>query len=246
MTGVRRDGTPYEVIADSGVQNPRDPNRTDLDNSNAQLHMSDNGDTRILGDTGALRFQRANARPRRPCPHQGRRITICHAQRVDEFQDQRLGSKAPVRLDFDRGWVAGGFADHDATMATRSPSTATCVRISVQQPDDGRGRPDPERQLTMLPATHCVSSCGRKSSPAPLRPVSPLPALAAAAKRAATPASAPPRRAGQERRCCRAPPATNRSTSPPTSSTISTRSRRRSIPAMSSPSRATRGSTPPS
>ncbi len=53
MTGVRRDGRPYEVTADTGVQNPRDPGRTTLTNLDARLHMSDDGGvTHILGESG--------------------------------------------------------------------------------------------------------------------------------------------------------------------------------------------------
>ncbi|MBB4196967.1 LPS export ABC transporter periplasmic protein LptC [Rhodoblastus sphagnicola] len=53
LTGVRRDGRPFEVTARSGVQNPRDPSRMELTALDAKLRMTDEGDTRVVGDRGS-------------------------------------------------------------------------------------------------------------------------------------------------------------------------------------------------
>jgi lipopolysaccharide export system protein LptC len=105
MTGVRRDGRPYEVTADTGVQNPRNPNRTTLTNLDARLHMSDDGVTHITGDSG---IYDAEAQTLDLSGHVhiisgGNDLAMQSA--AMNFRTNAMVSKAPVRLDMQNGWV---------------------------------------------------------------------------------------------------------------------------------------------
>lgn len=105
LTGVRQDGRPYEVSADSGVQNPRDPNRTRLAKLDAHLHLSDDGETRVLGDEG---LYDANAQTLDLTGHvriKGAAFDLAMQSAQMNFKTSALSSNVPVRLDFNGGWV---------------------------------------------------------------------------------------------------------------------------------------------
>ncbi len=105
LTGVRQDGRPYEVTADSGVQNPRDPNRTKLIRLDAHLHLSDEGETRVLGDEG---LYDANAQTLDLSGHvriKGVGFDLVMQSALMNFKTSALSSNQPVRLDFNGGWV---------------------------------------------------------------------------------------------------------------------------------------------
>jgi lipopolysaccharide export system protein LptC len=105
MTGVRRDGRPYEVVADSGVQNPRDPTRTTLYKLDARLHLSDDGETRVIGDTG---IYDANAQTLDLDGHvhiKGASFDLAMQGASMNFKTNAMDSKTPVRLDMDSGWI---------------------------------------------------------------------------------------------------------------------------------------------
>jgi lipopolysaccharide export system protein LptC len=105
MTGVRRDGRPYEVTADSGVQNPSTPSRTTLYKLDARLHMSDSGETRILGDQG---LYDSNAQTLDLDGHvriEGVGYNLALESASMDFKTNRMMSKSAVRLDMDHGWI---------------------------------------------------------------------------------------------------------------------------------------------
>ena len=151
LTGVRRDGKPYDVIAETGVQNPKDPNHTALTKLNAKLRMSDDSETRITGDAGVYDFGIADPRSCRQCPYQGRELRPRDAHRAMNFKTNVFGSKDPVRLDFDRGWI-----EADSLSSTENGVEITFqgnVRSHfVQPPDDSRAGPGAERPVTMIRA----------------------------------------------------------------------------------------------
>ena len=143
MTGVRRDGKPFEVIADSGVQNPQDPSRTTLNKLNARLHMGDNGETRILGDTG---LYDSNAQTLDLDGHvhiKGANFDLAMQSASMNFKTNAMTSKTPVRLDLDSGWVQ---AD---TMSMSDNGEQITFQGNVQsqfeqEPDEGAAAPDPK------------------------------------------------------------------------------------------------------
>jgi lipopolysaccharide export system protein LptC len=143
MTGVRRDGRPYEVIAESGVQNPRDPSRTTLYKLDALLHMSDDGQTRILGDTG---IYDSNAQTLDLDGHvhiKGASYDLAMLSASMNFKTNALSSKTPVRLDMDSGWVLA-----DAmTMTSNGEQITFSGNVQSQfkqQPDQDAAASDPK------------------------------------------------------------------------------------------------------
>lgn len=105
MTGVRRDGRPYEVIAESGVQNPRDPSRTTLTRLDARLHMGDNGVTRILGDTGVYDSNKQTLDLEGHVHVKGEGYDLALRSATMDFRTNAMTSATPVRLDMDSGWI---------------------------------------------------------------------------------------------------------------------------------------------
>ena len=141
MTGVRRDGRPFEVIADSGVQNPRDTNRTTLYKLNARLHMSDNGETRILGDTGLYDSSAQTLDLDGHVHIKGANFDLAMQSATMNFKTNAMISKTPVRLDMDSGWVQ---AD---TMSMSDNGEQITFQGNVQsqfkqEPDEGAAAPD--------------------------------------------------------------------------------------------------------
>jgi len=141
MTGVRRDGRPFEVIADSGVQNPRDPSRTTLYKLNALLHMGDNGDTRILGDTGLYDSNGQTLDLDGHVHIKGANYDLAMQSASMNFKTNAMNSKAPVRLDMKSGWVQA-----DAmTMSDNGEQITFLGNVQSQfrqEPDDGVAAPD--------------------------------------------------------------------------------------------------------
>jgi lipopolysaccharide export system protein LptC len=105
MTGVRRDGRPYAVSADSGVQNPRDPNRTDLTNLDARLRLSDEGETRVLGEHGLYDSAAQTLDLSGNVHIKGATYDLAMKSGAMNFKTNALSSSEPVRLDFKGGWV---------------------------------------------------------------------------------------------------------------------------------------------
>ncbi len=117
LTGVRRDGRPYEVTADSGVQNPHDPNRTDLTRLDARLHLSDDGETRVLGDHGLYDSGAQSLDLSGHVRIKGVNFDLAMQSATMNFKTNALSSKQPVRLTFGGGWVnsdAMSMADNGA------------------------------------------------------------------------------------------------------------------------------------
>ncbi len=106
MTGVRRDGRPYEVTADTGVQNPRDPDRTDLTNLDARLRLSDDGETRVLGDHGLYDSAAQTLDLSGHVHIKGATYDLAMRSGAMNFKTNALSSNEPVRLDFSGGWVS--------------------------------------------------------------------------------------------------------------------------------------------
>ena len=141
MTGVRRDGRPFEVIADSGVQNPRDPNRTTLYKLNARLHMSDSGETRILGDTGLYDSNGQTLDLDGNVHIKGVNYDLAMQSASMNFKTNAMNSKTPVRLDMESGWVQ---AD-SMTMSDNGEQITFHGNVQSQfkqEPDDGAAAPD--------------------------------------------------------------------------------------------------------
>lgn len=108
LTGVRRDGRPYEVIADTGVQNPHNPNRTDLTRLDARLHLSDDGETRVLGDHGLYDSLAQSLDLSGHVRIKGVNFDLAMQSATMNFKTNALSSKQPVRLNFGGGWVSAG------------------------------------------------------------------------------------------------------------------------------------------
>ncbi len=106
LTGVRRDGRPYEVTADTGVQNPHNPNRTDLTRLDARLHLSDDGETRVLGDHGLYDSVTQSLDLSGNVRIKGVNFDLTMQTASMNFKTSALSSKDPVRLTFDGGWVS--------------------------------------------------------------------------------------------------------------------------------------------
>jgi lipopolysaccharide export system protein LptC len=141
MTGVRRDGRPYEVIADSGVQNPRDPSRTTLYKLDARLHMSDNGVTRILGDTGLYDSNLQTLDLDGHVHIKGVNYDLAMQTASMNFKTNAMISKTPVQLDMDNGWIK---AD-SMTMSDNGEQITFHGNVQSQfkqEPDDAAPAPD--------------------------------------------------------------------------------------------------------
>jgi lipopolysaccharide export system protein LptC len=106
LTGVRRDGRPYEVTADSGVQSPRDPNRTALTHLDARLRLSDEGETRVLGEHGLYDSSAQTLDLAGDVHIKGATYDLALKSAAMNFKTNALSSGEPVRLDFNGGWVS--------------------------------------------------------------------------------------------------------------------------------------------
>ncbi|MCW2315040.1 lipopolysaccharide export system protein LptC [Rhodoblastus acidophilus] len=106
LTGVRRDGRPFEVTARSGTQNPRDPSRMDLTALDAKLRMTDDGETRVVGDHGAYD---SNAQTLLLTGHvriTSGAYTLAMNQASMNFKNNAMNSSDPVLLTFSDGWIS--------------------------------------------------------------------------------------------------------------------------------------------
>lgn len=106
LTGVRRDGKPYEVIADAGVQNPHDPTRTELTRLNARLRLSDDSEMRVLGDKGMYNSDSQTLDLSGNVHIKGATYDLAMKSAAMNFKTNALTSTEPVRLDFSNGWVS--------------------------------------------------------------------------------------------------------------------------------------------
>lgn len=105
LTGLRRDGKPFDVTAESGVQNPKTPNRTLLTNLDAKLRMADDSETRILGEHG---FYDGDAQTLDLSGHvriKGANFTLLLKSAAMNFKTNLFRSDEPVRLELDNGFV---------------------------------------------------------------------------------------------------------------------------------------------
>jgi lipopolysaccharide export system protein LptC len=143
MTGVRRDGRPYEVTADSGVQSPRDPNRTDLTNLDARLRLSDDGETRVLGEHGIYDSVAQTLDLSGNVHIKGATYDLAMKSGAMNFKTNALSSSEPVRLDFKGGWVR-------SDQMTMTPNGEQIVFIGNVQsqfesaPEDGAAPSGPD------------------------------------------------------------------------------------------------------
>jgi lipopolysaccharide export system protein LptC len=109
LTGLRRDGKPYDVTAESGVQNPKDPTRTVLNKLDAKLRMADDSETQILGDTGTYDSTAQVLNLSGNVRIKGANFVLSLRSATMNFKTNIFHSDEPVRLDFADGWVS---ADH--------------------------------------------------------------------------------------------------------------------------------------
>jgi lipopolysaccharide export system protein LptC len=145
LTGVRRDGRPYEVTADSGVQNPRDPNRTDLTHLDARLRLSDEGETRVLGDHGLYDSTAQTLDLAGHVHVKGATYDLAMQSAAMNFKTNALSSGEPVRLDFNGGWVSSD------KMAMTENGEQIIFLGNVQSqfksaPEDGAAPSDPDKK----------------------------------------------------------------------------------------------------
>ena len=105
MTGVRRDGRPYEVTAEAGVQHPREPNRMELSKLDAKMRLSDDGETRITGDAGIYDSgaQSLDLAGNVHIISAGYDLAMQNAKM--DFKTNAMFSQKPVQLTFKDGWV---------------------------------------------------------------------------------------------------------------------------------------------
>jgi len=141
LTGVRRDGRPFEVTARSGVQNPRDPSRMELNDLDAKIRLTEESDTRIVGDHGSYD---SNAQT---LLLSGRvRITsgaykLSMNQALMNFKTNAMNSTDPVLLTFADGRISANsltMSDNGAQL-----SFVGNVQSSFRQADPDN---DPTRQ----------------------------------------------------------------------------------------------------
>jgi len=105
LTGVRRDGRPFEVTARSGTQNPRDPNRMELSQLDAKIRVAEEGDARIVGDHGSYD---SSAQTLLLSGHV--RITsgaydLTMNSALMNFKTNGMNSNDPVLLTLKDGWI---------------------------------------------------------------------------------------------------------------------------------------------
>lgn len=105
LTGLRRDGKPFDVTAESGVQNPKNPNRTLLTNLDAKLRMADDSETRILGDHGLYDGDAQTLDLSGHVKIKGANFTLLLNTAAMNFKTNLFRSDEPVRLDLDNGFV---------------------------------------------------------------------------------------------------------------------------------------------
>jgi len=105
MTGLKRDGKPYDVTADMGVQNPKDPAHTVLTKLNAKLRMADDSETRILGDSGTYDSNAQILDLSGNVHVRGVNFDLSMRSASMNFKNNVFNSKEPVRFDFNDGWI---------------------------------------------------------------------------------------------------------------------------------------------
>ncbi len=105
LTGVRRDGRPYEVTAESGIQNPHDPTRTTLTHLAARLRLSDDGDTQVNGDQGVYDSRKQTLVLSGDVHIKSADFDLAMKSATMNFKTNVFRSPQPVRLDFTGGWV---------------------------------------------------------------------------------------------------------------------------------------------
>jgi lipopolysaccharide export system protein LptC len=143
LTGVRRDGRPYEVTADSGVQSPRDPNRTDLNNLAARLRLSDESEMRVLGEHGLYDAVAQTLELSGNVHIKGESYDLAMTSGAMDFKTNALSSSEPVRLDFKGGWVRSD----QMTMAPNGEQIVFIGHVQSQfesAPEDGAGPSGPD------------------------------------------------------------------------------------------------------
>ncbi len=121
LTGLRRDGKPYDVIAETGVQSPKDPNRTVLTRLNAKLYMADGSETRILGDEGVYNNAAQTLDLSGNVRIKGSNFILSLRKMRMDFKANVFSSAEPVRLDLDSGWV-----EANSMTSSDNGETITC------------------------------------------------------------------------------------------------------------------------
>ncbi len=138
LTGLRRDGKPYDVTAETGVQNPRDPTRTVLNKLDAKLRMADDTDMRILGDTGTYDNNAQILDLAGNVRIKGSNFVLLLKSATMNFKTNVFKSDERARLDFDNGWVEADsmISTENGEQITFSGNvTSQFVQPPQQEPD---------------------------------------------------------------------------------------------------------------
>ncbi len=105
LTGVRRDGRPFEVTAASGVQNPRDPGHMELIALDAIMRLNDEGATHVVGDKG---LYDSNGQTLDLSGHvriKSGDMDLAMNRAFMNFKTNAMNSNEPVHLTFSDGWI---------------------------------------------------------------------------------------------------------------------------------------------
>jgi len=105
MTGVRRDGRPYEVNARSGIQNPHKPDEMELIELDARLHLNGEGQTQVLGDHGLYNSMAQTLDLAGNVHIKGVNYDLSMQSAAMNFKTGALVSKEPVKVLLADGWV---------------------------------------------------------------------------------------------------------------------------------------------
>jgi lipopolysaccharide export system protein LptC len=105
MTGIRRDGRPYEVSARSGIQNPHKPDEMELIDLDARLRLSDDGQTRVLGDHGLYNSVAQTLDLTGHVHIKGVNYDLGMQSAAMNFKSGGLVSNEPVKVLLSDGWV---------------------------------------------------------------------------------------------------------------------------------------------
>lgn len=143
MTGLRRDGKPFDVTAETGVQNPKNPNRTALTNLDAKLRMADDSETRILGDHGLYDSDAQTLDLSGHVRIKGSNFTLRLNSASMNFKTNLFHSEQPVRLELDNGYV-----EADAMSSTQDSDQISFIgnvkSLFNQPPNQDDGAPAPK------------------------------------------------------------------------------------------------------
>ncbi len=136
LTGMRRDGKPYDVVAETGVQSPGDPSRTILTKLDATLDMADGSRTRILGDDGIYDATAQTLDLSGNVRIKGANFVLLLRRMKMDFKANVFDSAEPVRLELDNGWIeADGMTSADNGETITFSGDVTSQFTQSEQPE---------------------------------------------------------------------------------------------------------------